>query len=205
MTQFSIRRMFFLVVFLLASLECSAFQKNSSLGMVAPDFSLKDTISGKTLSLQTLKSDKGTVIMFISNHCPFVKHIQKELVKLAKDYQSQGIAFIAISANDATRYPEDGPDKMRVVGKSLKYPFPYLYDETQKVAKSYQAARTPDIYLFDSKMRCVYRGQLDDSRPGSRRPVTGKDLREALDNLLAGKPISPNQKPSTGCGIKWKA
>jgi len=174
------------------------------LGKTAPDFRLPDTLSGKTLSLKDLQSDKGTVIMFICNHCPFVKHVQKGLVKLAEDYQKKGVSFIAISSNDAEDYPEDGPDKMRSVGQALHYPFPYLYDETQDVARSYQAACTPDLYLFDGKLRTVYRGQLDDSRPSNNIPVTGKDLREALDNLLAGKPISPNQKPSMGCNIKWK-
>jgi peroxiredoxin len=175
------------------------------LGTKAPDFELLDTKSGKIFSLQELKSPKATVIMFICNHCPYVKHVQTMLISLAKDYQTQGIAFIAISANDAENYPEDAPKEMAKLAKHLAYPFPYLYDETQNTAKSYQAACTPDFYLFDNDLLCVYRGQLDDSRPGNKIPVTGKSLRAALDNLLAGKSIDPDQKPSMGCNIKWKA
>lgn len=170
----------------------------------APNFTLLEVISDQQLSLQQLKSDVATVIMFICNHCPFVKHVQAELVKLAHDYQVKGIAFIAVSANDADTYPEDAPDKMQAVAKQFGYPFPYLYDETQEVAKAYQAACTPDFYIFDKDLKCVYRGQLDDSRPGNNIPVTGKDIRTALDNILAGKPISSAQKPSMGCNIKWK-
>ncbi|MBS0358332.1 MAG: thioredoxin family protein [Proteobacteria bacterium] len=174
------------------------------LGTKAPDFKLLDTISHKILSLSELKADKGTVIMFICNHCPFVIHIQKELIKLANDYQKKGIAFIAISSNDAENYPDDAPNKMTTVAKQLGYPFPYLYDETQSVAKAYQAACTPDFYIFDHQLKCAYRGQLDGSRPGNATLVTGKDMRAALDNLLMGEPIDPNQKPSAGCNIKWK-
>lgn len=170
----------------------------------APDFTLPDTISGKIKNLTELKSDKATVIMFICNHCPFVKHIQHELVKLAHDYQAKGIGFIAISANDATGFPEDAPEKMRAVATQLGYPFPYLYDETQTVAKAYDAACTPDFFIFDKDLKSVYRGQLDDSRPGNSIPVTGGDIRAALDAILAGKPISEQQKPSIGCNIKWK-
>jgi peroxiredoxin len=175
------------------------------LGTVAPDFTLLDTVSGKQLSLQQLKSKHGTVIMFICNHCPFVKHVQQELIKIAKDYQPKGIAIIAICANDAEEYPDDSPQKMQQMAKQSGYTFPYLYDEMQEVAKAYQAACTPDFYLFDKDLLCVYRGQLDDSRPGNTIPVTGKDLRTALDNLLAGKPIDADQKPSVGCNIKWKS
>ena len=174
------------------------------LGTRAPSFTLPDTVSGKPLSLDSLKGAKGTVVMFICNHCPFVKHVNGELVRVAKDYQSKGISFVAISANDVRNYPEDGPDKMKAAAKQLGYPFPYLYDETQAVAKAYQAACTPDLYLFDANLACVYRGQLDDSRPGNGMPVNGKDLRAAMDALLAGKPIDPAQKPSVGCNIKWK-
>jgi len=174
------------------------------LGTRAPGFSLADTVSGKSLSLDALKGGKGTVVMFICNHCPFVKHVNGELVRAAKDYQSRGISFIAISANDVENYPEDGPDKMKAAAKQLGYPFPYLHDETQAVAKAYQAACTPDLYLFDGELKCVYRGQLDDSRPGNGKPVNGKDLRAAMDALIAGMPIDPAQKPSVGCNIKWK-
>jgi peroxiredoxin len=174
------------------------------LGTVAPSFTLPDTISGKMMSLNELKSDQTTVIMFICNHCPYVKHIQTQLVQLAQDYQPKGISFIAISSNDVEGYPEDAPDKMKEVAERLGYPFPYLYDETQEVARAYHAACTPDFYIFDREMSCIYRGQLDDSRPGNQIPVTGRDVRNALDNILANKPVDPNQKPSMGCNIKWK-
>ncbi len=174
------------------------------LGTLAPDFTLPDTVSGNPLSLRELAGTQATLIMFICNHCPFVKHINTELVRLAHDYQPHGVAFIAISANDAANYPEDAPDKMREHAVALGYPFPYLYDESQAVAKAYDAACTPDFYLFDSQLHCAYRGQLDDSRPDSGIPVTGQDIRTALDALLAGQPVNPDQKPSLGCNIKWK-
>lgn len=174
------------------------------LGTRAFPFSLPDTISGKTLDLQQLKSDVATVIMFICNHCPYVKHVQTELVRLAGDYMQRRIAFVAISSNDAERYPEDSPEKMREAGGELNYPFPYLYDETQEVARAYQAACTPDFYVYDKDLRLVYRGQLDDSRPSSDIPVTGKDIRQALEQILAGRPVNPEQRPSLGCNIKWK-
>lgn len=174
------------------------------LGTQAPDFKLPDTLSGKMVSLNEIKSDQATVIMFICNHCPFVKHIQPELVKLANDYLGQGIKFIAINSNDAVGYPDDSPSKMREVAQHYHYPFPFLFDETQAIAKAYQAACTPDFYIFDKDLKCIYRGQLDDSRPGNNIPVTGKDLRAALDNALSGKPVSSDQKPSVGCNIKWK-
>jgi peroxiredoxin len=173
------------------------------LGTRAPEFSLPDTVSGKTFSLDALKGATGTVVMFICNHCPYVKHVNSGLVKAAKDYQPKGIGFIAISSNDIANYPEDAPDKMKAAARQLGYPFPYLYDESQAVAKAYQAACTPDLYLFDAKLACVYRGQFDDSRPGKGEP-NGRDLRAAMDALLAGKPVSPEQKPSVGCNIKWK-
>jgi thiol-disulfide isomerase/thioredoxin len=174
------------------------------LGTIAPDFSLLNTVTGQTNTLQSLKSDTATMIMFICNHCPYVKHVQEELVKLAQDYQPKGIAFIAISANDAVNYPDDAPDKMKEVAEQLGYSFPYLYDETQEVAKAYQAACTPDFYVFDKDLKCVYRGQLDDARPRNDIPVTAKDMRAALDAILAGQPVNPDQKPSIGCNIKWK-
>jgi peroxiredoxin len=174
------------------------------LGTKAAGFTLTDTVTGKPVSLSQLKSDVATVIMFICNHCPFVKHVEHELVQLAKDYQSKGIAFIAISANDIKNYPEDAPDKMQRYARQLGFTFPYLYDESQEVAKAYAAACTPDFYIFDKNLSCIYRGQLDDSRPGNNIPVTGKDIRAALDNVLAGNAVSIDQKASIGCSIKWK-
>lgn len=175
------------------------------LGTIAPDFTLPDTVTGRMMSLHELKSDIATVIMFICNHCPFVQHVQHELVRLANDYQPKGISFIAISSNDVVGYPDDAPDKMKEVAQRLGYPFPYLYDETQEVAKAYDAACTPDFYIFDKDLKCVYRGQLDDSRPGNLIPVTGRDIRAALDSILRGEPVNPDQKPSVGCNIKWKS
>ena len=175
------------------------------LGTLAPHFNLLDVISGQHRSLAQLKADKATVIMFICNHCPYVKHVQTQLVRFANDYQSQGVAVVAINSNDVSRYPEDAPDKMKEVAQQLRYPFPYLFDETQAIAKAYQAACTPDFYLFDSALRCVYRGQFDPSRPGNGIPVTGQDLRQALEATMQGKPVSPSQKASVGCSIKWKA
>ena len=174
------------------------------LGTTAPEFSLMDAVTDKTINLQTLKGDIGTVIMFICNHCPFVKHVNPEIVKLAADYQKRGVGFIAISSNDVENYPEDGPDQMKDNAKQEGYTFSYLYDETQDTAKAYQAACTPDFYLFDDNLALVYRGQLDDSRPGNGIPLTGKDLRNALDALIANTKIDAEQKPSIGCNIKWK-
>ena len=179
--------------------------KMLELGTLAPAFTLPDTISGQTMSLNELKSDQATVVMFICNHCPFVKHVNAQLVQLAKDYQPKGITFIAISSNDVENYPEDSPEKMKKYAQKLGYPFPYLYDESQDVAKAYRAACTPDFYIFDGNLKLAYRGQLDDSRPKSDIPVNGADIRAALDNILAGQPVSANQKPSLGCNIKWKA
>ena len=174
------------------------------LGTTAPDFSLYDTVSGNTLSLNELKGEQATVVMFICNHCPFVIHVNKQLVKVANDYTPKGISFIAISSNDVENYPQDGPDKMTIHAQENNYPFPYLYDETQEIAKAYDAACTPDIYVFNKDMELVYRGQLDGSRPGNFKRVTGKDLRHALDCVLANKQNSRTQKPSIGCNIKWK-
>ncbi len=174
------------------------------LGTKAKDFSLFDTVSEKILSLNQIKGEKGTLIMFICNHCPFVKHVNSELVKLANDYKEKGIGFIAISSNDVVHYPDDSPVLMKEQAKKLGYPFPYLYDETQEVAKAYHAECTPDFFFFDSELKLVYRGQLDDSRPGNNKPVTGSDIRAAIDAVLAGKEVNPNQYPSMGCNIKWK-
>ena len=175
------------------------------LGTVAPDFSLPDTVSDRNLSLSDLKGVKGTLVVFICNHCPFVKHIDEGIVAMANDYQPKGISFIAISSNDVINYPQDAPDLMKLEAKKVGYDFPYLYDETQEVARAYDAACTPDFYLFDQDLKCVYRGQMDGSRPGNDVPVTGQDLRIATDSLIEGNPISENQIPSLGCGIKWKA
>lgn len=175
-----------------------------ALGTVAPPFNLPDTISGRNCTLEELKGTKGTVIMFICNHCPYVKHVNTELVKLANDYKDKGISFISISSNDVVSHPDDAPDKMKQHAIELGYPFPYLYDETQSVAHAYDAACTPDFYIFDMLLKLVYRGQLDDSRPGNKVPLSGKDMRTALDHLLMGQEISPFQRPSIGCNIKWK-
>jgi len=177
--------------------------KMLALGTEAPDFSLFDTVSSQTLSRDELKGQKGTVIMFICNHCPFVIHVNPEISKLAKEYQDKGIGFMAISSNDVVNYPQDAPHLMTETAKKEGYSFPYLYDQTQEVAKAYDAACTPDFYLFDSNLKLVYRGQLDDSRPGNGFPLNGKDLRNALNALLAQKPIPEDQKPSIGCNIKW--
>lgn len=174
------------------------------LGTKAPDFQLPDTVSGKTYTLQELAGEKATVVMFICNHCPYVIHVNPELVRLAKDYIPRGVGFVAISSNDVKNYPDDAPDKMKERALELGYPFPYLYDESQEVARAYDAACTPDFYVFDKDLKLVYRGRLDESRPGNDVPLTGKDLRAALDAVLEGKPVSEPQYPSMGCNIKWK-
>lgn len=175
------------------------------LGTEAPDFTLPDTVSGRMLRLKDLASPKATVVMFLCNHCPYVLYVNAEIVRLAREYQAKGVAFVGISSNDAETYPEDGPEKMRAHALEVGYPFPYLYDETQEVARNYDAACTPEFYVFDARLRLVYRGQLDGSRP-KRNPVepNGQDLRAALDAVLAGQPIHAPQRPSGGCNIKWK-
>jgi len=170
----------------------------------APQFSLLNTINNKTESLKDIKGEKATIIMFICNHCPFVIHINPELVKIANDYNNKGIRFIAISSNDVDNYPQDSPDLMQKHAIENKYPFPYLYDETQEIAKAYDAACTPDFYLFDNELQLVYRGQLDDSRPHNKIHLSGKDLRNAIDNILNNTTQAVVQKPSIGCNIKWK-
>lgn len=175
------------------------------LGTIAPSFSLLNTVSRKLNTLEQIASDKATVIMFICNHCPFVIHIQDGILELAKDYQSKGISFIAISSNDIENYPADSPEKMKELATELKFTFPYLYDESQEVAKAYDAACTPDFYIFDKELKLQYRGQLDDSRPSNDLAVNGKDMRAALDALLKNEKVNPIQRPSIGCNIKWKA
>jgi thiol-disulfide isomerase/thioredoxin len=174
------------------------------LNRIAPTFTLKDTLSGKILSLAQLKSPIATIIVFMCNHCPYVKHIRPELINVAAEYIPSGISFIAISSNDKDDYPEDSPENMKKIAEEWHFPFPYLYDETQEVAKAYDAACTPDFFVFDGDLKCVYRGQFDESRPGNGIPVTGKDLRNALDCLINGEPIPQDQRPSIGCSIKWK-
>lgn len=176
------------------------------LGTLAPDFNLPDTISGQQLNLQNLRGTNGTLILFICNHCPYVLHVKEQLIGIAREYADQGISCIAISANDIENYPEDAPDQMQQLMQNWGNPFAaYLYDETQTVAKAYQAACTPDIYLFDADLRCVYRGRLDGSTPKNAVPLTGADLRQALDALLSNQAINPEQIPSVGCNIKWKS
>jgi len=175
-----------------------------ALGTQAPDFNLPDTVSGKMVSLDDIKSDVATIIIFSCNHCPYVIHVNDEIVRLANEYQESGVAFAVISSNNVEKYPQDSPDKMKVFAEENGYTFPYLYDESQAVARAYDAACTPDFYVFDSQMNLVYRGQLDDARPGNDTPLTGKDLRAALDAVLVNRPVNPMQRPSSGCGIKWK-
>ncbi len=180
-----------------------------SIGASAPDFSLPDTVSGRRVSLDDFGGKPALLVMFICNHCPFVKHIRSEIAALARDYQPRGVGVVAINSNDKERYPDDAPARMTQEAKDAGYSFPYLFDEDQSVAKSYKAACTPDFYVFDRHRRLAYRGQLDESRPpgksgGNNTPVTGSDLRAALDAVLAGRPAPANQKPSIGCNIKWK-
>lgn len=175
------------------------------LGTIAPDFELMDVVSGSRTTLSELKADKATVIVFMCNHCPFVKHIQTQLVAVAKTYIAKGVSFITINSNDADAFPEDSPERMKETAIASDYPFPYLFDEAQDVAKAYQAACTPDFYIFDKNLECVYRGQFDDSRPNNDIIPSGQDIKNALDKLLSGHPIPKDQKPSIGCNIKWKA
>ena len=175
------------------------------LGTEAPDFSLPDTVSGETMSLADFRSDKATVVAFICNHCPFVKHLNEKMVEVANHYMQEGVAFVAISSNDVENYPDDSPENMKRLAAEVGYPFPYLYDESQSVAKAYDAACTPDFYVFDASMKCVYRGRFDDSSPGNGNPVTGKDLSDTLDCILAGEAVPSQQSPSMGCNIKWKS
>ncbi|QPC46521.1 thioredoxin family protein [Mangrovibacillus cuniculi] len=174
------------------------------LGKLAPDFSLIEPASGKMRSFEELSSSTATVVMFICNHCPFVIHVAEELSKIGKEYGEKGVSFIAINSNDIENYPADSPDNMVKMVNEWGLTYPYLFDETQEIAKAYDAACTPDFYVFNGEKRCVYRGQLDGSRPGNDIPVTGEDLRAALDAVLEGREVPQDQKPSLGCGIKWK-
>lgn len=174
------------------------------LGTHAPHFLLPDVVSNTTVALQESIEHPATVIAFICNHCPFVRHINKELVRLANDYLPKHIRFIAINSNNIEDYPDDSPEHMKEVARDNQYPFPYLFDETQEVAKAYQAACTPDFFIFNSELNLIYRGQMDDSRPGNALPINGHSIRTVLDQVLTNKPISEIQKPSIGCNIKWK-
>jgi len=174
------------------------------LGTPAPDFHLPDTVSGKTLRLEDIAGENATLVMFICNHCPFVKHVLDELVRLGNDYDPAKVGMVAISSNDVTGYPQDRPERMTELAQSKRFPFPYLFDESQNVARAFGAACTPDFYIFGADRRLAYRGQLDDARPGNDKPVTGQDIRAALDALLAGQPVTEDQKPSIGCNIKWR-
>lgn len=173
------------------------------LGVVAPDFSLPD-VHGHQVSLSDFADTRALLIVFMCNHCPYVKHVAAELAELAREYRQRGVAVLGINSNDASAYPDDSPAKMAEEVRAQRYTFPYLFDETQAVAKAYRAACTPDFFVFDHERLLVYRGQMDSSRPNSGVPVTGEDLREALDAVLTGRPVSVNQKPSLGCNIKWK-
>lgn len=175
-----------------------------SLGTKAPDFALPDAVSGKTVSLDTFTGKTALLVIFLCQHCPFVKHVREEFARLGKDYENSDLGIVAISANDAGKYPDDSPEHLKNMAITLEFRFPVCYDESQETAKAYTAACTPDFFLFDKDRSLVYRGQLDDSRPSNGLPVTGKDLREAIEAVLAGKPLPANQKPSVGCNIKWK-
>lgn len=175
------------------------------LGTVAPAFDLPDTVSGRRLDLEAVRGRHGTLVMFLCNHCPYVQHVNRELVRLARDYAPRGLGIVAISSNDVGAYPQDGPEAMARVAREQGYPFPYLFDASQSVARAYDAACTPDFFLFDARLALVYRGRLDDSTPGNGRPLTGADLRAAIDALLGGTAVTAEQHPSVGCGIKWAA
>ena len=175
-----------------------------ALGTLAPNFKLPDVISGNMTSLDNFKEKKALLVMFICRHCPYVQHVKEEIAKIGQDYRDKDIGIIAISANDINSYPQDSPESLKEMARELNFSFPYLYDKSQEIAKAYTAACTPDFFLFDKDKKLVYRGQLDDSRPGNNLPVTGKDLKEAIDAVLQDKPVDFNQKPSVGCNIKWR-
>ncbi len=175
-----------------------------ALGTTVPDFELPDVVSGEMTGPGQFAGQRGLLVMFICRHCPYVVHVQQELGRLGRDYAEQSLGMIAISSNDVDNYPDDHPDRLRAMAGELGFAFPYCYDESQAVAKAFTAACTPDFFLFDGTRKLVYRGQLDDSRPGNGKPVTGKDLRAAIDAVLTGEPVSQDQRPSAGCNIKWK-
>ncbi len=175
-----------------------------ALGTRAPQFELPDVVSGKTVSPETFKDAKGLLVMFISRHCPYVQHVKEELARIGRDYAGRGLGIVAVSANDVANYPDDAPERLREMAEQLGFTFPVCYDDSQSAARAYSAACTPDFFLFDSGRRLAYRGQLDESRPGNDRTVTGRDLRGAIDAVLHGRPVPEDQKPSLGCNIKWK-
>lgn len=175
------------------------------LGTEAPPFTLLDVVTGRACSLHSVAGKAGVLVMFLCRHCPYVQHVEEEIARIGRDYQDSALGIIAVSSNDPAGYPDDAPERLKEMAQSLGLTFPLCFDETQDVAKAYKAACTPDFYLFDAGRRLVYRGQLDDSRPGNKKPVTGRDLRAAIDALLAGTPIGQDQKPSLGCSIKWKS
>lgn len=175
-----------------------------ALGTPAPDFSLPDVVSGESRSLLQLRADKATVVMFLNNHCPCVRHIREALTKLAHDFRARGVAFIAVSCSDAETYPEEAPDQMRAIALRHGFPFPYLHDESQDVARAYGATCTPDFFVYDNRLRLAYRGRFDEARPDNRVPVTGRDLRAAINALAAGRPVEPEQQPSLGRAIEWR-
>ena len=175
-----------------------------SLGTEAPEFQLPDHVTGDTVGIDTFAGEKGLLVMFICNHCPFVKHVQDELARLGKDYADKSLGIVAITSNDVPNFPDDSPEKSKQLAEKLGFTFPYCYDESQEIAKAYTAACTPDFFLFDESRKLTYRGQLDDSRPENGKPITGSDLRGAIDAVLAGQPVITDQKPSVGCNIKWK-
>jgi peroxiredoxin len=174
------------------------------LGTKAQDFRLPDVVSGQTVSPATFAGKPALLVMFICRHCPYVQHVQEALARLGRDYAAKDLGIVAISANDAASYPDDAPEQLAAMAKALGFAFPFCYDESQETAKAYTAACTPDFFLFDAQRTLVYRGQLDDSRPGNGKPVTGRDLRAAIDAVLAGRPVSRDQQPSVGCSIKWR-
>lgn len=177
----------------------------SPLGLQAVDFQLPEVVSERQISLSTAVGTKGLLVIFLSRHCPYVQHVKGELARMGRDYIPRGIGMVAISANDISKYPDDAPEKLKSMALEEGFDFPVCYDESQQVAQKYQAACTPDYFLYDQNRQLVYRGQLDDSRPGNGKPVTGQSLRRAMDQLLAGETVDQNQYPSLGCNIKWKA
>ena len=170
----------------------------------APPFALRDVVSGQVYSLDSFRGKTALLVMFLCRHCPYVVHVQEEIARFGQDYADRGLGLVGISSNDPAHYPDDAPERLKEMAQRLHFRFPFCFDDTQEIAKAYSAACTPDFYLFDAQRRLVYRGQLDDSRPGNNKPVTGRDLRAAIDAVLAGKPVDRNQKPSIGCSIKWK-